>query len=420
MAQPGETFPAEFALGILNLAQQRKIKQADMEEMRAARAERNFLDKERIALAERGQSLQEFQAGTSAKAMEFQHEIQKEAALARIKIESDKIVRERESQVIQNLNNFGRTGSAFIPSYAADKVGQLTSSAGSEYGVATIQIPGLGTLVQKVSDPTMKADLDKTHAEIFRLQQQKALDAVKTQLTSEKVETEKQQRGTLVGRVGADVIRSANTLYADLTKRAGDRALTLQFGSAADKELGKRIAIDPGEAFKGTPDETLWEKSRLLLGAAVDMQAQGIDVNKVKTDLSALDSVGATQVALWQPPTQAPTVVGKFAGRAKGGETAYKLLLSNNQQVEVDRDTYNTTETGKPFTSTGSPAAAPAGNTPLGPTTSPGSGPQAKVSPDRAKAIRTEIDSLKESYLKTRDKATYERLIALAKELEPQ
>jgi hypothetical protein len=420
MAQPGESFPQEFALGILNLAQQRKIKQAELEDMRSARAASNFLEKERLDLAERGQSLQEFQTGFNAKMQEQQAEVQKASALARIQLETAKIQQEREGVVVQNLANFGRTGSAFIPTYARDKIPQLTSSATSEFGIATIEIPGLGTLIQKISDPTMRAELDKTQAEISRFQQQKALDAEKTKLTAEKAETERQQRGTVAGKIGGPTLNVINQGLADMTQRAQRLAFTLSLGSPADQAMAKRISLDPSEAFKDNPaDLKLYSQFRMAQQAIADDVARGIDVKSVKTDIKAVDAAGLTDAVLWQPPE---TVQGKFAGRAKGGETAYKVLLNTGRVVEVDRETYRTINTGEAFREgapTGKPSAAPSGPVNVGgPSPDVSANPAPKVSPERAKQIEYEYGKLKELYMKNRDQATYDRMLKLAKELE--
>jgi len=419
MAQPGESFPQQFALGILNLAQQRKIKQAELEDMRSARAASNFLAQEHIDLAERSQSLAEFNSGVAAKDRETQAEIQKAAALARIKIETDKIAREREGVVVQNLSNFARTGSAFIPSYARDKIPELTSSNSSEFGIATVEIPGLGTLIQRISDPHMKAELEKTQAEIGRFQQQKALDAEKTKLTAEKAETERQQRGTLAGRIGGPTINVINQGLADMTQRAQRLAFTLSLGSPADQAMAKRISLDPSEAFKDNPaDFKLYNQFRLTQQAIADDVARGIDVKSVKTDIKAADAAGVTEAVLWQPPE---IVQGKFAGRAKGGETAYKVLLNTGRVVEVDREVYRTINTGEAFregSPTGKPSATPPGPVNVGgPSPDVSANPPPKVSPERAKAITAEFARLKAIYVNTRDPALYEKLAALANEL---
>jgi hypothetical protein len=420
MAQPGESFPQQFALGILNLAQQRKIKQAELEDMRSARAASNFLAQEHIDLAERAQSLAEFNSGVAAKDRETQAEIQKAAALARIKIETDKIAREREGVVVQNLSNFARTGSAFIPSYARDKIPELTSSNSSEFGIATVEIPGLGTLIQKISDPHMKLELEKTQAEIGRFQQQKALDAEKTKLTAEKSETERQKRNTISGRIGGQALQTVNQGLADMTQSAQRMAFTLSLsGSAEDREKAKRIALDPAEAFKGNEGQlSLYNNFRLVQQAVAEDIARGIDVKSVKTDLQATDAAGVTQAIMWQPPEK---VQGKFAGRAAGGSTAYKVLLSNNKVVEVDRETYNSLSPGdafNPSAPSGTPSAAPSGPASTGgPSPGLSANPPPKVSPERAKAITAEFARLKAIYVNTRDPALYEKLAALANEL---
>lgn len=63
MAGPGEFFPQQFATGILQLAQAQKQFQARLREQRSQAAARNFMEKQRIELAERAQELADFKAG---------------------------------------------------------------------------------------------------------------------------------------------------------------------------------------------------------------------------------------------------------------------------------------------------------------------------------------------------------------------
>src|SRR5262245_40034864 len=126
MPQPGESFPAQFALGILQLKQQREQAKAQLAEMRNARAAQNFLAKERQDLIERQQNQQAALHGQSIASQDYraqlQADVQKEASLARIKMETDRLALERDQTVARSITDFGRTGTAFIPSYAAAKV----------------------------------------------------------------------------------------------------------------------------------------------------------------------------------------------------------------------------------------------------------------------------------------------------------
>lgn len=378
MAQPGETFPQEFALGILQLAQQRKIRQAELSEMRSARAASNFLEQERLQLAERAQSLNEFQAGASREAAAAQAEVQKAAQLARITIETKKIEAQREGQVVAALGDFGRTGSAFIPSWAADKIPQLTSSS-SEFGVATIQVPGLGTLVQRVSDPKLKADLAETQSKIDLNNQQIAVGKAREEHLRAQTEYEMTKAGSIVGKLGGpESVRAVTSAFEDYNERARRLASSLQFSDdEKEKARGRRITLDPSEAFKDSPaDAKTYADLKSFMGSFTMALAQGMDLNKTRTDFRALEAlgVGDTLVAAHNfAASQAPpeTVVGRLTGPNASGQVVHKVVLSSGRTVDVDEETYKKVKLGAPVG-----GSAPAQQAPLqAPSPAPAPGP---------------------------------------------
>lgn len=182
MAQPGESFPMQFALGVLNLAQQQKQFNARLREQRSTTAARNFLEKERMDLAERSQRLQEFKAGMGRRPQEFgvidnfrQRSaesavgVHDQLALLQGQAQVDR-QRELEKRVEDSLpaklvSDLHAKGSAFVPSHmAGDVIPAMRTSlgiGGSPTGMTEeIRTNEKGETVTtgKVSaDPTSKA-----------------------------------------------------------------------------------------------------------------------------------------------------------------------------------------------------------------------------------------------------------------------
>src|SRR5262245_2046170 len=104
MAQPGEFFPQQFALGVLNIFNSVKQKQAELQEMRRERAARNLLEQNRLDLVGRGLAIQQ--------AENEQRNAQNEAAL---KFEYDKLNEARIAARQDAMTKFAAGQPTFFP-----------------------------------------------------------------------------------------------------------------------------------------------------------------------------------------------------------------------------------------------------------------------------------------------------------------
>src|SRR5688572_14505819 len=114
MAAPGEWFPQAFASTILQAAESRRRADAQLSEMRQQRAAENFLAEEKLRLGQ--QQLQQSQ---------INDEVRAEIAREQAKLQAERIKAERQATIGRNITDFGRTGFAFIPTEAADKIPSL-------------------------------------------------------------------------------------------------------------------------------------------------------------------------------------------------------------------------------------------------------------------------------------------------------
>jgi hypothetical protein len=147
MAAPGEFFPQQFAMGILNLAQQHKQFNARLREQRATAAARNFMEKERLDLAERQMKLQESKANPREEKQFGQIDAfrQKSAEGAmgvrdQLALMQGQRQIERQSEIEKQVDDglpqkissdFETYGRAFVPANRTDLIPVLRASVGA-------------------------------------------------------------------------------------------------------------------------------------------------------------------------------------------------------------------------------------------------------------------------------------------------
>jgi len=359
MADPGENFPMQFALGILQLAQQNKQKQAEISEMRAARAETNFLEKEKLANAQRmnfiNQQFESEQAAAQEQMAKVRAETEKAAAEERIRFEGEKLRLERDQQVIQSLDQFGRTGSAFIPNYAAGNIPALMSSASSDFTIASIQIPGAGYLLQRINDPDTRMEYQETQAKIDGYRQKAALDYAKRQDMVIRQQQNADKVAMLNGRLDMMSVNRATDIQNQLRKEAAEVAIGLM---RTDEVAARKAQADPRYAFpEGDKRRDLWDKSLLILTTWAHQQASGIQA-RTSPDVAALEAAGVDDVvfaASTSPvaaPSAAPAV--KIVGRIKDESGAMFLIGEHGEKIPT---TDGSTPVSMIGTASGSPSS---------------------------------------------------------------
>lgn len=180
MAAPGEFFPQSFALGILQLAASQKQKHAELREMRSARAERNFLEQERINLSERRLAQQNEQFGDQAALQQGRLELaqsdqQFSQELAKSRFEADlqyrqKSLEQQQDGLIQKgIADFNSTGTGYVPSTGIGAVADLRKAAGDQFSI--VETPtDHGVILQRVGGDD--AGAAKQFAELQKIQAQ--------------------------------------------------------------------------------------------------------------------------------------------------------------------------------------------------------------------------------------------------------
>ena len=334
MAQPGETFPMQFALGILQLQQQRQNADAQLAEMRNQRAANNFLDKERLRFQE--QTTLRDQAQKQA-----QLDMEKEAASARIKMETQRMEQERIESVSRSVADFGRTGTAFIPSYAASKIPALLGSSDPSVHYSTIELPGAGTLLQRFTGEDA-AKVREVEARISDYRAKSALSVKRQQLVDLQVEEKRNAIAALQGGISTADARQANDQLEGLRKMSDQRVATLSTSTnPADRSLAREIAADPRRAFpEGSPERTRWDKLNTLLGAWHSTVTSGTPAPP-KTNVDALEATDLKDALYSEPlapPPAAPNVriVGRIVDRGQVtliGEHGERITPRNDAEA---------------------------------------------------------------------------------------
>lgn len=309
MPSPGETFPQQFALSILQLKAQRDQQAAQLSEMRNQRASQNFLEQQRIDLAQQQANQNALQVGQQ---FQFQKEraaadieVQKESQLARLALETKRIEKEREESVARSLSDFGRTGTAFIPSFAASKVPELLKSAPSDASshYTTLDIPGHGTLIQKV-DGDAAVKIREAEAKIAHFNAQTMLDQKRSELAAAQTAFKNKQVNNLIGKVDAQSARTAQNTIGDLRKLSNNIYTALIREDTPDaRRRAAEIAADPSKAFADDSNEAqLWDSSTNLLLAFQKQALSGV-APPAAPSVDAMKNAGVDNVAFAGAPS---------------------------------------------------------------------------------------------------------------------
>ena len=388
MASPGEWFPQQFAMGILQAAEARKRADAQLSEMRNQRASENFLAEERLRLGQ--QQLQSSEA---------QNEVQAQIAMEKAKLEAERIKMERDATVSRSVSEFGRSGFAFIPTHAADQIpklmgsfgggdgvgepvtevsfrtepGGLTDASGAPVGgitkqdtagkvlvgprgggarppdIATIELPGYGTILQRVGGPgfeKQQAELAKINALTEKYNQDAALSKKRAEVAEFAAEERQKRIQLMEGKFSNDSIRLAHNIREGLRKQADDLSAQLLAAPPGTKvpegyeshqgdaaSLGRKVAADPTYAFpENSKERDLWKRTSEMIEAGLSAQKKGIPLpghtNPAEAEALGMDDIAFGAVL---PPEAAGT---RIAGRTTvNGQTT--LIGEGGQKFQA-------------------------------------------------------------------------------------
>lgn len=179
MAQPGEFFPQQFANQVLQLASANKQFNARLREQRSQAAARNFMDKQRLELAEQAQAqeggqntqpfgtVDAFRSKSAESAMGVRDQLQLEKGVADIK-RSAKLQDVTDGALVQKaLGDFEDHGFATIPAHAVDTIPGLRSSfqtrglGGDAKTTTKFEVDSKGTTTGNISNETTLGDISE-------------------------------------------------------------------------------------------------------------------------------------------------------------------------------------------------------------------------------------------------------------------
>jgi hypothetical protein len=213
--------------------------------MRAARAERNFLDKERLALAERGQDLAEFQAQSQlqnqrASAAQGQANTalrgqENQISMMRAQIEMKRLQQADGERAVKALSDFELEGSAFVPWHAPGLISKMRKP-GVE--IDETPIPGLGTLVRRVTGPAAES-VAKARAEREKIESQTAL--FKKRLDSE--DALQEQRRIRAKQLASGMTANPQRLASLLNARKALNSIATDSADRLEKQAFKLAMI---------------------------------------------------------------------------------------------------------------------------------------------------------------------------------
>jgi hypothetical protein len=331
-----------MALGILQLSEARKKADAQLSEMRNQRAAENFLAEERLRLGQ--QQLQ---------ASEAQAEVQAQIALERAKLDAERIKAEREATVARSVSEFGRSGFAFIPTHAADKIPTLlgTDEVDPETGatrptVATIEMPGYGTILQRIGGPgfeKQQAELAKINALTEKYNQDAALSQKRAQVAGFAQEERAKRIAMMEGKFSNDSLRLANNIREGLRKQAADLVTQLTISTnPEDKMRARKAAADLRYAFpEDSRERALWERTSEVIAAGMSAQQKGIPLPST-TDVETVEALGLDDVLFGEPVAEGPAPAGarpvKVVGRITD-ERGQTFLIGERGERIPSQDT---------------------------------------------------------------------------------
>jgi len=343
MAQPGEFFPQQFAQTILQLNQQKQMRDAELVEMRNTRASQNFLEKERLDLQARGQQMDFLRSGQAQAGQE-------EAQKARVQLETEKIKLERDGLAVKAFDDFNRYGTAFLPNTSAADIAKFRDAYNQQSGEATggatvheFEIPGSGVLLQRVGGPGFEQnalELEKTRQEIEGFKQTRALQLANQQLYQERAETERTKRMNLVGGVTVRDAEFARSAIESYRKISNNQIRTSEL--AGDTARSTAIGLDWRQAF----DKDKVAQSRISsLEAIIDAHIESVRGGRAPkdTNVDALKRAGVFDdyVGAVAEAQKAERIVGRIS--APPGSTSQRDLRLGRAR----EGTFDVTESGK-------------------------------------------------------------------------
>lgn len=268
MAQPGEFFPQQFALGVLNLFNSVKQKNAELQEMRRERAARNLIEQQRIDMSniinQRNVALQEKQLESEVADREAEREFRyKQFEEARKASAQDAVTR------------FGSGQPAFFPlGVAIPQAPTVKDASGKEvpaFEYIDYQMPGLGTFVlprNKLTDQLslqkLKQDLSNDQIMQIRNLMQAQNDAARGELYLQQV---RRMRDWKRDPAQINAARQYNNNMLSNLQAFG------RIWNSWSPEQQEKYGSDPRKAFEdyvGAEQIQIWHDSQAYLRGAYE------------------------------------------------------------------------------------------------------------------------------------------------------
>jgi len=259
MAQPGEFFPQQFALGVLNIFNSVKQKQAELQEMRRERAARNLLEQNRLDLVGRGLAIQQ--------AENEQRNAQNEAAL---KFEYDKLNEARIAARQDAMTKFAAGQPTFFPvGTPIPPAPTVKDTEGKEipaFEYTDHVIPGYGTFVIPRNKLTDQLGLQKLKQDLDESQIKQVGEMMDAQARAAQAEHWMQQvRNMRNWKVDPDQIKLAQQFNIQMLQRL--QSYNQVWGLLSDKAQ-EDFGGNPLNGFKnyvGEDNYQIWLDAQALL-----------------------------------------------------------------------------------------------------------------------------------------------------------
>jgi hypothetical protein len=354
MAQPGEFFPQQFAQGILQLAAAQKQFQARLREQRSQAAASNFLEKQRVELAERAASLAEFKAGmTQAQsqqgqsavggfrqrsaegAMGVQDQLRLERGSAGIK-RAAKLQDQTDGAIVQKaLADWEDKGFAVIPAQSVDTIGgfrKVLQETGDPSAVQRKEIVKTGPKGDLVSTgefevgPAGLVETKLPNGDVLIARVGGTSSEDKRQL-AELQKLELTNRKT-VAEIGLKQMETESARQLAIKRAHETRNIALGLGQDEGlKRLsaGLKVANSAGMAKNLVLERSQEELNSLVFELGRAGEAEQADIKQrmlaVREEISQIKAGDATQILIKESPKLAP-LLNALKPAVAGAQTA--------------------------------------------------------------------------------------------------
>lgn len=338
MAAPGESFPQQFALGVLQLSTSLKKQQAELAEMRQARAARNFLEEEKLEIEKRRQEFNQEKALRDEAFAKAQAEAEQKRAEAQLQLDTKRVELLEKSSDEKSMKDLDENGIAVV---RPEIVGSVRQRSTDEAPIEVHRNRDGSYTAIRVGEGA-NAAMKERKLRMQELSDKVALQKKDIEYRQAQIEWKKESTARLGEGLSGTSIEKAVPLYDTLNKRKNARikaaseaaiALSADPQSPEAREIRAKIALyasDPRNALDDEreitlPDGTVTTERKLyddierysfgataaaMKGGVVDASGQGAPIKGSTPqeteaadiqDSEALQSVGLGHLAGLQP-----------------------------------------------------------------------------------------------------------------------